>query len=379
MVHRFKREELYELVWSKPMSKLARELSVSDRAIAKACERVEIPTPGLGYWAKLQHGKMVKRSLLPPPIPRTPGFVQISPGVSQSHLREFAPEVQEKIAHEFSAESRIIVPKKLSKRHPIVRAWLELDRQRSEAGPKLSREHRDQSPIGARLERRRLRILGALFEALEKRGHKVVANPQNQYEFECVVDEEKIDFGVVHPQKQFKENLQPEKMRNPLNAALGITSRIELRPTGMLAFKIHSWIGVGIRKQWRDTARKPLEDQLNSIVAGLLFAAAMIRRHRMEREEEQRRLLTERIERERQEESRRKEAERYQGLLQRVDRWLQAANVRAYVDAVRTAAQTGRAQIDPERLKTWATWALAYADQMDPIAVGNTLAETLFG
>lgn len=66
MVHRFTREELYELVWSKPMSKLAKELKVSDVGLAKTCRRSDIPTPGLGYWAKVQHGKKVKR--IPPGI-----------------------------------------------------------------------------------------------------------------------------------------------------------------------------------------------------------------------------------------------------------------------------------------------------------------------
>jgi hypothetical protein len=131
------------------------------------------------------------------------------------------------------------------------------------------------------MEGRRLRILSALFEALEKRGYKVVENPQRLYEVAFIVDGEKIDFSVAHRQKQFKEDLKPEELRNPLNAAPGIKSRTILRPTGTLAFKIHSWIGAGMRTQWRDTARKPLEDQLNNIVAGLLSAAAKIRKDRM--------------------------------------------------------------------------------------------------
>ena len=43
MVYRFSREELYGLVWSKPMTRLAKELEVSDVAIAKACRRADIP------------------------------------------------------------------------------------------------------------------------------------------------------------------------------------------------------------------------------------------------------------------------------------------------------------------------------------------------
>jgi hypothetical protein len=251
MVHRFSREELYELVWSKPMVKLARELRISDRAVAKACERAEIPTPGLGYWAKLQHRKRVRRTSLPPPMPKTLALVQINPSMSQFQLREYAPEVQERIAHESDPESRIIVPKRLSKSHPIIRSWLQLDRQRRKGDHKLPHQCPAQSRVEARVERRRLRILSALFEALEKRGHKVVASPQNRYDLACVVDGEKIDFSIVHLQRQFKEDLKPEELGKPLNVAFGNKSRAVLRPTGKLVFKIHSWIGTGVRRQWR--------------------------------------------------------------------------------------------------------------------------------
>src|SRR5438132_13470747 len=52
MIHKFARQALYDLVWSQPMSKLAKNLGVSDVAVAKACRRAEIPVPGVGYWAK---------------------------------------------------------------------------------------------------------------------------------------------------------------------------------------------------------------------------------------------------------------------------------------------------------------------------------------
>jgi hypothetical protein len=61
MVHRFVREQLYELVWREPISKLAKRLGVSDVGLAKACRRAIIPLPGIGHWAKVQHGKKVKR------------------------------------------------------------------------------------------------------------------------------------------------------------------------------------------------------------------------------------------------------------------------------------------------------------------------------
>ena len=40
-----KRAELYELVWSTPMTKLASRFGVSDVALAKTCKKYDIPRP----------------------------------------------------------------------------------------------------------------------------------------------------------------------------------------------------------------------------------------------------------------------------------------------------------------------------------------------
>lgn len=45
-------EELRKLVWETPRSKLAIQLGVSDRAIAKRCSKRNIEQPGRGYWTQ---------------------------------------------------------------------------------------------------------------------------------------------------------------------------------------------------------------------------------------------------------------------------------------------------------------------------------------
>lgn len=60
------REELYELVWSTPMQKLAETYGLSDRGLAKTCARHFIPVPPRGYWAKLGAGQLVKKTKLRP-------------------------------------------------------------------------------------------------------------------------------------------------------------------------------------------------------------------------------------------------------------------------------------------------------------------------
>ncbi|MGP4752861.1 hypothetical protein [Agrobacterium pusense] len=60
------REELYALVWSTPMQKLAETYGLSDRGLAKTCARHLIPVPPRGYWAKLSAGLNVKKTKLRP-------------------------------------------------------------------------------------------------------------------------------------------------------------------------------------------------------------------------------------------------------------------------------------------------------------------------
>ena len=54
------RQELYDLVWSKPMSRLALEYNISDNGLRKICKKHEIPLPLLGHWQKIQYNKKVK-------------------------------------------------------------------------------------------------------------------------------------------------------------------------------------------------------------------------------------------------------------------------------------------------------------------------------
>lgn len=59
------REELYALVWDRPMTKLAKEFGLSDVALHKVCRKHNVPTPPAGYWAKKAHGKPVTTTPFP--------------------------------------------------------------------------------------------------------------------------------------------------------------------------------------------------------------------------------------------------------------------------------------------------------------------------
>lgn len=65
MARSFTREEFYKLVWSKPLTHLAKEFHISDVALHKICRKHDIPNPPLGWWAKKEAGKPVEQTPLP--------------------------------------------------------------------------------------------------------------------------------------------------------------------------------------------------------------------------------------------------------------------------------------------------------------------------
>ncbi len=73
MTRQLTREQLFELVWSSPVSKVASTLELSDVGLAKHCKREGIPLPPRGYWAKHAAGRAPARPSLPPkPEPNPP-------------------------------------------------------------------------------------------------------------------------------------------------------------------------------------------------------------------------------------------------------------------------------------------------------------------
>ena len=60
------RKQLYDLVWSTPLSKLTMQYAFSNNGIKKICNQFEIPLPPNGYWLKLKFNKKVKIEKLNP-------------------------------------------------------------------------------------------------------------------------------------------------------------------------------------------------------------------------------------------------------------------------------------------------------------------------
>lgn len=67
MTKTFSRAELHALVWSRPISHIAREFGISDVALHKVCVKHNVPKPPPGWWTRQATGKTVKIEPLPDP------------------------------------------------------------------------------------------------------------------------------------------------------------------------------------------------------------------------------------------------------------------------------------------------------------------------
>jgi hypothetical protein len=133
-----------------------------------------------------------------------------------------------------------------------------------------------------------------------------------------------------------------------------------------------------IRTIWQDEEGMPLEGYIRDMAASILVIGELrYRSHeehryrwRVERKaehEEAKRREAERLELARLEEIARVERKRRRRLLSDVLGWRRAAEIRAFVKAVKDREEPDPALGFKEKLKQWADWALGEADRLDPL------------
>jgi hypothetical protein len=153
--------ELYNLVWSRPMTAIAEELGVSSVAFAKNCTKLNVPRPGRGYWQQVASGLEPKREPLPAGVLKTPQSVTLT-----KHKRVTAT------AQPASSPPVIEVPEQVRNLHPVVKEIGEL-LSSSGNGPMLTIPGHERSLVRVVAAKpRALRLVHALLTAFDDRGHR---------------------------------------------------------------------------------------------------------------------------------------------------------------------------------------------------------------
>ena len=71
------RQQLYDLVWTKPMYELCQQFGLSSNGLRKNCKKLNIPIPYIGYWSKLKYGKNPEKTPLPKTLDSSNAVVEL--------------------------------------------------------------------------------------------------------------------------------------------------------------------------------------------------------------------------------------------------------------------------------------------------------------
>ncbi len=72
---RLTRKQLYRMIWQRPLSSVAAELGMSAGGLAKICDRLDVPYPPRGYWARRRAGRPTEKPPLPGAPPDSPSHI----------------------------------------------------------------------------------------------------------------------------------------------------------------------------------------------------------------------------------------------------------------------------------------------------------------
>ena len=360
------RDELYRLVWAKPVTEIAKELGISNVGLAKICTRLSVPRPPRGYWQKLEFGK----ALTVPPLPSVgevdPVRVFITPYQRpESQLQD--PIVQECIRYESLPANHIDVSQDLQGAHSIVCQAAELlEGSKVDSSGRIAQWNAKGKPtwLDIRVSKnslvRALRIMSALIRALDSRGYTFETNEKNT---QCVINGTAVKFYVWENVSRTEQEPTNEQQEKPWTF-----EKWAYTPTGQLVFVIDEhWAP---RRRWSDRKGKALEHQLNDAVAGLVVAGETIRLKDIEAAQSKQRWLRaeqQRLEAERQ---RRLEEERRDQLDTLTGLWIKSQNVKQFVGACEKFFLAETKSSDG-LVASWLDWARAYADHLNPLMNGQ--------
>lgn len=383
----FTRLDLYELVWSEPMRLLAGKFNISDRGLAKACAAANIPVPERGYWNKLQAGKKVTRTALPP---RGLGYSdEIVIGgrcwnhhhVSDKEVLNnpiplepvFEPDMEKVRQQAATMVKKAPLPKTLDRPHRLVGKLLDDDKARLEKNKEQKYSFMWDKPIfTSRFEQRRLKIINGLFICLESCGMKPSISDKVARDLSVKVGDQAVP--IMLDSTNAKRQIERERSGYGFQPR-GDKDKIRL---SLLSWKCSS----NDILFWEDSDKSHLEKYLREIAAAIIasgeeyYRRSMLHSHQcrikrkadLEEEERQRKIEEERRQREHEE---RMQQERIDFLLSQAGNMHKANQIRAYVAAVGEANKVALEPMSQEEFISWKKWALAQADQIDPIVSGT--------
>jgi hypothetical protein len=312
----FTREEFYELVWTKPMTHLAKEFAISDVALHKICRRHGIPNPPLGWWAKKAAGRKVKQAPLPEAKAGTADKITIaSADLGRESSTLATAREQARILASEGSDDQAAPP------HPIIdRTIAKLGKQKASdiglvavgGGGLIKCE------VAPKSVDRLAVILARIVRAASLQGFQLVGG-EGAAHFKSEIEVIGISIAelvrrekhvLTDPERAKEEAWQRKRdlaaRRNAWDAVFIDKPRFpewDYHPTGQLSFELEQVYvfggGTAPRRSFRDAKIQRLENMASEIGVGLAVLATAKTEQRLRREAEQRKAEEERQRRER--------------------------------------------------------------------------------
>lgn len=358
------RQQLYLLVWEKPLSHLARTFGLSGHDLAKTCDRLDIPRPAPGHWQKLAVGKVIETKALPP---APSGMAETISMVPIQRSRAVEPELERELAVARDRTKALQVAERLARPHPIIAGWIARREQQIKKGEQIydRRLKRLVRPSAfTPQERRRHRMLDALLKALE--AQKIAVTESERLELFATCGRERIEFQLRTKLQQVRRPLTADEQR--WRSSGDKDYRLELVETDILIFEVKSWLPGSLQRNWQDGRKGTVETMADDILVTLLAAFPLMGAEREQREQAEERRQIEAQRRYELEQQRKLEENRFRCLLEHAGRWRDAELARGFVAALRAAIPDPTVIIDDKPASEWLDWAEARASQHDPLA-----------
>jgi hypothetical protein len=366
MGHRYTRRELYDLVWSEPVSVLSSRFGLSDVGFAKICRRIRIPLPPRGYWAKRSAGKPVAQIPFPERGPGMADLVEIEPpfrrnqtsvGTTSAAEPEAAPPpptlppaIGRLLEKTRAAIGRVPVTRDLATPHTLIAAALAKDEARRQ---KMLHESYawDKPILDSPMEKRRLRLLQSLFLALERQHCKPSMHAKNAREISARVGD--VWVGLSLDSAKAQADREPWRFRGQRHP-----------DSEQLKLQIDLQTDYPFQTLWCDVKESPLETHLADIAAHLIVTSEILLEQAKKRNEEWDRWRVERDLEEKRHAVLKMERERVRELYRNARNWHRAERLRCYIASVTPDTSTWAGDFNG-----WKTWALAEADRIDPLVM----------
>lgn len=348
------RQELYDLVWSKSMTALAKEYNISDNGLRKICKKLDIPLPQLGHWQKLQYGKEVKIIPLPKDFK---GEETITLNERNEETDDGNNVISEyhKLLKQITADTSLsfVVPDSLTNPDKLIieakenLASIAKGKYATYRGITTTSNDIISISVAPKNCSRALRIMDKIIKLLKQRGHNVIVKGNTTF---AVVKGEEIKIRLREKLKMIVTKHEKYSWNNT-----------DYVPTGILSFKIDEYP----EKEFNDTTNLTLEKQLPKILTKLELVAEKIKRDNEEREIRHQEYRKQREIEEAIKKRHTNEIENFKKLLEESERCKKALDIRNYIKQVENNAIKDNNL--SEELTNWINWANNKADWYDPI------------